>query len=170
MPQISLTWSNGSRHSTQRYCALQAVEPNSETSSVAGDPHWGQRTWRAVGISDSGIGPLLDGAGPGGEMPAAARAARPAGVIQSVVQAGWRLTRTSTRVEAGGGELAHQVVAHRGHRRAAGVGRGDVDDDVGVADDVHVAQHPEVGQRQHRQLGVGDPLRDGPSPSRPATR
>ena len=81
----------------QRYCALQAVEPNSETSSVAGESHCGQRTWRAVGSSVSGIGPVVEGAGPGGEMPAAASAARPAGVIQSVVQAGCRLTRTSTR-------------------------------------------------------------------------
>ena len=63
----------------QRYSALQAVEPNSEISSVRGEPHCGQRIWRAVGSSVSGIGPDVEGAGPGGEMPAAARAAGPAG-------------------------------------------------------------------------------------------
>ena len=49
----------------QRYSALQAVEPNSETSSVAGEPHCGQRTWRAVGSRVSGIGPVVDGRRPG---------------------------------------------------------------------------------------------------------
>ena len=56
-PQISFTWSNGSRQSVQRYSALQAVEPNSETSSVAGESHCGQRTWprgRLRGSAGSG--------------------------------------------------------------------------------------------------------------------
>ena len=56
----------------QRYWALQAVEPNSETSSVALESHCGHRTCRAVGSSVSGIGPEVDGAGPGGEIPAGA--------------------------------------------------------------------------------------------------
>ena len=78
--QISFTWSKGSRQAVQRYCALQAVEPNSETSSVAGESHCGQRTWRAVGSRVSGIGPDVDGrrAGRGdagrGERGAALRA------------------------------------------------------------------------------------------------
>jgi hypothetical protein len=54
-------------------------------------------------------------------------------------------------------QRVHEVGAHDAHRRAAGVGRGDLDDDGAVLLP-DVAQHAEVGQGEGRQLGVGDGL------------
>ena len=92
-------------------------------------------------------------------MPCSARARRPRSVIQSLDQAGLSSTRTSHLPVAGILQPVDEVVAHRGHRRAPGVGRSDRDDDR-VAVVVDAAQHPEVLQGQHRHLGVGDGRRD----------
>ena len=61
----------------QRYDALQAVGPNSETTSTAGEAQRGQVSARRVGIRLSGTGPSRRGAAPGGEMPCSRSARRP---------------------------------------------------------------------------------------------
>ena len=76
--QISLTCSKGSRQLRQRRSALQAVAPNSESSSVSAEPQSGQDAVRRVGPRFSGTGPAArTGAFPGGAMPPAAACGGP---------------------------------------------------------------------------------------------
>src|SRR4051794_33855430 len=72
--------------------------------------------------------------------------------------------------EPGPVQRVHQVGAHDPHRRAAGVGGGDLDDDGAVLGP-HVAQHAEVGEGEHRQLRIGHRLGDrtGIGPAEVAT-
>src|SRR3954447_24752916 len=96
--QISLTCSNGSPHERQRRSALQAVAPNSLSSTVSVEPHSGQAAVRRGGAGGRGGGgggggggppaPAGPGAGRGGPPPPWASWRRPASLIQSVVQAG----------------------------------------------------------------------------------
>ena len=65
------------------------------------------------------------GAAPGGEMPCSASLRRPSSLIQSLDQAGVSSTRTRTSAYPASREPVHEVVAHGGHRRAAGVRRRD---------------------------------------------
>ena len=87
-------------------------------------------------------------------MPCSASARRPRGVIQSLDHAGVE-AHPDRRVEPGVLEPVHQVVAHRGHRRAAGVRRGDRHDDV-LALERDRSEDAEVLQREHRHFRVRD--------------
>jgi oxepin-CoA hydrolase/3-oxo-5,6-dehydrosuberyl-CoA semialdehyde dehydrogenase len=135
--------------------------------STSVEAHRGQRTARRVGASDSATGPSRRGAGPGGEIPASASAAFPAGVIQSVVQAGCRATFTPTSPNPSCWSRRTQVVAHRRHRRTPGVRRCDRHDHGLVVADLDVTEDAELGQGQHRQLGVDDGRRNLPGTSPP---
>ena len=48
---MHLKYSNGSRHDSHLYAALQAVEPNSLTSAVAVESQRGHATGRAACVS-----------------------------------------------------------------------------------------------------------------------
>ena len=157
--QISFTCSNGSRHDVQRYIALHAVGPNSEVSSTScrPAPRAGQRpTRRQQREADRTAGRRSRAVRC--RVPPAPR--DPRAVIQSLDHAG-RQADPDLGVEAGVGEPVHQVVAHRGHRRAAGVGRRDRHDARGRRPRDDRAEHPEVLEREHRHLRVGDRSGDG---------
>ena len=124
--QIALKSSKGSRQALQRHSALQAVEPNRrELAGVRRSRTAGSAPRTAAG----------DGTGPRRHSPRPARAgrcrtraacARPASLIQSVVQAGASTSVARRRSHAAGARTQRaDVVADRVHGRAAGVGRGD---------------------------------------------
>src|SRR6266508_2517157 len=88
---MALTWSKGSLQALQDHRALHAVDPNRLSSRVSREPHCGHLT-----ASVSATGPVAGLTGWGGATPYSSRAALPASVIQSVVQAGLRTVLTST--------------------------------------------------------------------------
>ena len=65
-----------------RYCALQAVEPNSESFSVLFEEHLGHSTFTLPNR------PILDDALTGGVIPNFLSFSRPTSLIQSVVHGG----------------------------------------------------------------------------------
>src|SRR5690606_13085135 len=76
--------SNGSRHSSHEYSALQLVDPNRDNSRVFNEPHCGHFT-----DSANRTGPAATAALPvGAAMPYSASLRLPSSDIQSVVHAG----------------------------------------------------------------------------------
>ena len=154
--QISFTCSNGSRQDVQRYIALHAVGPNSEVSSTSPDPQRGQVNARRVGSNESPTGPA--GAAPGWRD--AVPSQRLATLRRDpVARPGRAQADAHLGLEAGVGEPVHEVVAHGGHRRAAGVRRRDRHDHPAVLLGDR-PEHTEVLQGEHRHLRVGDGCRD----------
>ena len=66
---MGLKYSKGSRHATQRYSDLQAVEPNADRRSVCALPQRGQATLRAMRRMGRNVAPtLLPSLPPEGEL------------------------------------------------------------------------------------------------------
>ena len=164
--QISLTCSNGSAQARQRRSALHAVAPKRDDLLGVG------RAARGHGDARSRAATRVSGTGPGGVGAAPARAARsrprracagPSAVIQSVVHARRQLACAPDVGVPAALQGAATIVAHRLERRAAGVGRGDGDDDAAVRRRSTSREDAELGQRQQRQLRVGAPARRPPA-------
>ena len=151
--QIGLKCSNGSRQATQRYSALQAVEPKADRRSVFVLPQRGHATAcarRPGGSAAPAAPPRLP---LGGAMPYSRSLRRPSSLIQSVVQAGRALQRHARGPEAGGVDgVEHALLDHLGGG-AAGVGGREHDLEAVVVGD-HVAHDAEVAHRQRRHFGV----------------
>ena len=86
------------RRPTQRYSALQAVEPKAEIRSVCALPQRGQATASARRPSMR-IGALPSAAGARRRDAVGAQLARPSSLIQSVVQAGAQAHASRVRAE-----------------------------------------------------------------------
>ena len=116
----------------QRYIALHAVGPNSEVSSTSADAaaRAGQRPSRRQQPDPDR--PVGRGAGPGAEIPCCARARRPRSRDPVAGPGGAQADPHLDVVEPVVLQAMHEVVAHRGHRRAAGVRRRDRDHDLAV--------------------------------------
>ena len=141
--QWHLKRSNGSRQDLQRHCALHGVAPKRLTSSVSVDPHCGHSA-------------VADGSAGRSRRPGAARGR--ARVIQSVVHGGNSTRSMCTSPKPALSSASRISILDRDRRRAAGVGRADQHPRRIVGDP---ADDAEVGDRQHRDFGIGHGLEHG---------
>src|SRR5689334_6724359 len=94
--QIALKCSNGSPQARHLYSALHAVDPYADSRSVLLLSQRGHGSASVLRRKRIGA-PCSAATGPGGAMPYSRSLRRPSALIQSVVQAGARCSRTSMR-------------------------------------------------------------------------